>query len=116
MKMRTLILIGLMMLLSLALVAKSSENLISFDISPNPMDDVCEISVGFAVATSITIVVMNERGETIKTIFSGPVFKNSTFKWERDDANGNWVQPGTYQVVINYHSRYTSTKKTLILK
>lgn len=118
MKMRTMILVGIMLLLSLALLArdKSTQNLLSFDISPNPMDSACEISVEFVEQTSITLVIMNERGQTVKTIYSGPVHKNGTFKWERDDAAGNWVPSGTYQAVINYQSRYTSTKKTLILK
>jgi flagellar hook assembly protein FlgD len=111
-----MILAGIMLLLSLALFAKSAQNLLSFDISPNPMDSACEISVEFVDSTAITLVIMNERGQTVKTIYSGPVHKNATFKWERDDAAGNWVPSGTYLAVINYQSRYTSTKKTLILK
>lgn len=116
MKKRTMILAGIMLLFSLALVAKSADNLLCFDISPNPMDDVCEIKIDFADVTAITLVVQNEKGNVIKTIYSGPVHKMGFFKWYRDDAMGNWVAPGTYYVVINYHSRYTSTKKTLILK
>jgi len=116
MKVRTMILVGIILLLSITLFAKGSEDLLSFDISPNPMDETCEISIEFSTVTAITLVIVNDRAETVKTIFSGPVDKNGSFRWNRDDAMGNWVPSGTYHVVINYHGRYTSTKKTLILK
>lgn len=116
MKKRTMIIAGLMLLFAVGLMAQKSENLSTFDISPNPMDKYCNITVGFSNETCITLTIINDEEEVVKTIYSGPVYKNMTFTWERDDAMGRFVPNGTYHVVVNYQSRYTSTKKTLILK
>ena len=80
------------------------------------MDKYCNITLGFGNETYVTLVILNSEEEVVKTIYSGPVYKNNTFTWERDDARGDYAPNGTYFVVVNYQSRYTSTKKTLILK
>jgi len=116
MKKRALILTGIMLLFAVALIAESKSNLMYFEVGPNPMDEKCMIELGFAEDTGIVLTIETLRGEVIRTIYSGDVGKHQIFYWERDDAHGNWVSAGTYEVVVNYQSRYTSTKKTLILK
>ncbi|MCK9178720.1 MAG: FlgD immunoglobulin-like domain containing protein [Candidatus Cloacimonadaceae bacterium] len=116
MKKKTMIIAGMILLVALSLTAQKAENLLYFDISPNPMEKHCDISLEFRNETFITLTILNDAAEVVKTIYSGPVHKSQTFGWERDDAMGNIVPNGTYHVVINYQSRYTSTKKTLILK
>jgi flagellar hook assembly protein FlgD len=112
-----MIIAGLMLLFAIGLMAqKTTENLRIFDISPNPMEKHCNITLGFDNETYITLVIMNSEEEVIKTIYSGTVYKDMNFTWERDDAAGRYAPSGTYHVVVNYQSRYTSTKKTLILK
>ncbi|MDI3503323.1 MAG: hypothetical protein PWP64_259 [Candidatus Cloacimonadota bacterium] len=113
---RAMFLIGLMLIFALGLAAKSQDNLITFNITPNPMDKRCNIELEFRVETAITLTIMNQEHEIIKTIYSGPVNKSASFTWEREDAMGQYVPAGTYIVVVNYLNRYTSTKKTLILK
>jgi len=116
MKTRTLFLFAMMLLFSMALSAQKSEELLNFEIDPNPMGDVCKIFLEFSGETAITLQIESIEGKVVKTIYSGSIYKTATFKWERDDAQGNWVPTGRYNVVVNYQSRYTSTKKTLILK
>lgn len=111
-----MIIAGIMLLFALGLMAQKAENLLNFDISPNPMDKHCNIALEFRNETAITLIIINGEEEIIKTIYSGPVYKSMNFTWERDDAWGNIAPSGTYHVVVNYQSRYTSTKKTLILK
>ncbi|MCB5264737.1 MAG: hypothetical protein LHW41_00655 [Candidatus Cloacimonetes bacterium] len=116
MKKRTMIIAALMLLFAMGLLAQKTEDIFTFDISPNPMVKYCEITVGFENETSINLVIMDSKEEVVKTIYTGPIYKSMTFTWERDDARGAYVPNGTYFVVVNYQSRYTSTKKTLILK
>lgn len=116
MKKRTLIITGIMLLFALGLMAQKSETLLNFDISPNPMEKYCDITVEVMNETFITLTIISDLDEVIKTIYFGPIEKMMTFTWERDDAYGRYVPNGTYHVVVNYQSRYTSTKKTLILK
>lgn len=111
-----MIIAGMLLLFALGLMAQKAENLLNFDITPNPMEKYCSITVEFRDETFITLVIINDQEEVVKTIYSGPVCKSMSFGWERDDAWGNIVPDGTYHVVVNYQSRYTSTKKTLILK
>jgi len=116
MKKRSIILIGIMLIFALGLIAKSTDNLLVFEVSPNPMDRRCNISLQFRAETAITLTIINEAQEVVKTIYSGPINKSASFTWERDDALGNFAPAGKYFVVVNYLNRYTSTKKTLILK
>nr|MDK2851002.1 hypothetical protein [Candidatus Cloacimonadota bacterium] len=116
MKKRAFLVVGLLLLFAASLLAESKSNLQVFEISPNPMKDKCAIELAFAQETEIILTIENQRGQVIRTIYSGAISKSETFIWEREDDYGNWVMPGEYSVVINYQSRYTSTKKTLILK
>lgn len=113
-----MIIIGVMLLLAVGLLAQKTrtENLLNFDISPNPMEKYCKINLDFANEAYISLVIMNNQEEVIKTLYTGPVYKNLSLTWEREDVYGNYVPGGTYHVVVKYESRYTSTKKTLILK
>jgi hypothetical protein len=116
MKKRAILVAGIMLLFAVTLVANSKNNLEYFEVGPNPMDEKCIIELSFATETAIVLTIETLRGDVIRTLYSGNVHKYSAFNWERDDAHGNWVAPGEYHVVVNYQSRYTSTKKTLILK
>jgi flagellar hook assembly protein FlgD len=116
MKKRSIILIGIMLIIALGLMAKSTDNLLTFEVSPNPMDRRCNISLEFRTETAITLTIMDATQQVVKTLYSGPINKSASFTWERDDALGNFAPAGTYFVVVNYLNRYTSTKKTLILK
>lgn len=55
-------------------------------------------------------------GKVIRDIYSGLVGKDITLYWERTDNWGNYVPDGEYFVVLGFSTRYTSLKKTLILK
>ncbi len=116
MKKRSIILVGILLVFAVGLVAESKENLSAFDVSPNPMYEKCTIDLSFAEETGIVLTIEDSRGRVIRTLYSGTVFKPTSFVWYRDDAYGKRVEAGTYYVVVNYQSRYTSTKKTLILK
>lgn len=113
---RNLLVACLMLLMAVGLFAKQAQSLNTFEISPNPMNRATTIYLNFENPVSVTITIENLAGDTIRTIFSGACEKNASFFWERDDAEGNYVPNGTYFVTVSYQGRYTSTKKTLILK
>ena len=87
-----------------------------FDISPNPMDYYTNITLSFNNRVTTEIYIENNDGQIIKTLFSGVVEKGISLYWDRFDDNGENAPSGRYQVVVNYNTRYTSTKKTLILR
>ncbi|HOH98698.1 MAG TPA: hypothetical protein PL188_10380 [Candidatus Cloacimonadota bacterium] len=115
-KTRVILLTSLLAVMAVALFAHSAQNLTLFDVSPNPMYKETIISVGFSDVTNINLVVETLGGELVANIYSGSVPKNASFLWERCDNSGVKVPAGTYFVTIHYGGRYTSTKKTLILK
>jgi len=115
-KTRVILLTSLMAVMAVAMFAHGAQNLTMFDVSPNPMYKETIISLSFSDATSINLVIETATGETVANIYSGVVPKSASFLWERCDNNGVEVPAGVYYVTIHYASRYTSTKKTLILK
>lgn len=116
MKKRIAIVGCLMLMLTVGLFAKHEKSMDSFDISPNPMQRVTTIYLNYEEPVTVTIKVEDFAGNLVKTIFSGPCDKTASFMWERDDAEGSYVPNGTYLVSVTHNTRYTSTKKTLILK
>ncbi|MDY0151276.1 MAG: hypothetical protein RBS43_03265 [Candidatus Cloacimonas sp.] len=92
------------------------ETLVNFVVSPNPMDKQCTISISFKEAVNISLQIQTDGGEVIKDLYSGYVSKNLNVDWDRLDKRGLYVAEGKYVVVVSYDVRYTSTKKTLILK
>jgi flagellar hook assembly protein FlgD len=113
---RILIVACMMLLMAVGLFAKQAQSLNTFESSPNPMDRATTIYLNFENPVSVSITIENLAGDTLRTIFSGTCDKNASFLWERDDEEGNYVPNGTYFVNVSYQGRYTSTKKTLILK
>jgi len=116
MKKRTVIIACMIMLMAVGLYARQAKTVDFFEISPNPMDRVTTIYLSFESPMAVNITIENTAGELIRTVYTGLCDKNASFTWERDDAEGNYVPAGTYYVTVRHQSRYTSTKKTLILK
>jgi len=111
----------ILVMVSIALMAvgvtiSSGSALCLFDISPNPMEDYTVISVGFDRMVDVNIYVEDFNGTIVRTLFSGRSNKEITLNWNRVADDGSYVPNGTYRVVVSYLGRYTSTKKTLILK
>lgn len=87
-----------------------------FEVSPNPMYRYTVVYLNISRAMEVSVRVEDERGNPVKTIFEGFCDKNCSFTWLRDLDDGTYAPDGTYYVVVSSDSRYTSTKKTLILK
>lgn len=107
-----------LVLLSVGLIfAAVNPVLTNLDINPNPMDKQTTIELSFAKNVGVEIFIETLEGELVKTIYSGNLNQgNYEFIWDRNADNGEYVPEGTYNLTINYNTRYTSTKKTLILK
>ena len=114
--MLTMVLMAVLMMLATAGYALKSSPVECFDISPNPMYKDCEIYVAVSAPMSINIQIQSLDGKVIRDIYSGLVGKDITLYWERTDNWGNYVPDGEYFVVLGFSTRYTSLKKTLILK
>jgi len=116
MKKRIAIIAFMILILAVGLSAKKVKTMDNFEIVPNPMYRSTTIYVNMSEPAEVQITIDNLAGETIRTIYAGVCGKSASFLWERDDAEGNYVADGTYYVTLRYEGRYTSTKKTLILK
>lgn len=87
------------------------------NIDPNPMDKSTTITVTFAVRVTAEILIETESGILVKTLYTGNLDSGVyEFFWNRMSDEGAYVPNGKYSVTVNYDYRYTSTKKTLILK
>jgi hypothetical protein len=109
--------VAAMLFISATLLAISvAGQMRGFDISPNPMDDYTVISLEFEQALSASVSIEDRYGNVVCNLYNGIVDKSIQLPWERVDNFGNYVPSGKYWVVVSYASRFTSTKKTLILK
>ena len=116
---KTLIIIALMaaMLFTAASAfAFKAKEVIAFDIDPNPMEDFCNIHTVIPSPAYMYLRVETLEGEVVSDIFNGYASKEMYFTWERYSDSGEYLPSGNYLVVLSLDQRYTSTKKTLILK
>ncbi len=105
-----------MIVMSAVLIAKSIETLVVFEISPNPMEHQTNIKLGFSERSIINVHIEDYSQIVVRNLYSGEAGKEINLEWDRLDNNGRYLPKGKYEVVVNYGGRYTSTKKTLILK
>mgnify|MGYP001164730596 FL=1 len=116
---KTMHILGLMAVLMLSTTvgyAYKGSPIESFDIVPNPMDKECVISISVSTPTYINVQIKSSEGEFICDLYEGFVGKDININWERTDNFGNYMPAGEYLVVVGFNTRYTSLKKTLILK
>jgi len=118
MSVKKVIVLALMFVTFIATVYADTEiqqNIIS--INPNPVEKCTVISVTFIERSRADIIIETLDGSLIKTLFSGNLEPGVyEYFWARIGNNGSYVPEGRYYVTVNYETRYTSTKKTLILK
>lgn len=107
---------GILLLAFAALMAQQPGILGGIDIQPNPMDKDTVITVYVNQNASFNVTIETHDGRVVKSLYWGTTNKDITIPWDRLSDDGTYVPKGTYFVVVNYSGRYTSTKKTLILK
>ncbi len=107
---------GFILLICSAVYAQGTDMMRDISICPNPMEKYTEIRVDFHVPCDVTIYIEDGRNNIVRHLYDGVVGKELVIGWDRIGDDGNCVANGKYNVVVNYGSRYTSTKKTLILK
>jgi len=106
----------LVLLVGLVYAEINVENSI-ININPNPMDKSTTITVTFAERVTAEIIIETEAGILVKTLYNGNLNAGVyEFFWNRMSDESAYVPNGKYFVTVNYDYRYTSTKKTLILK
>lgn len=88
----------------------------TFDIVPNPMEQMCQISISVDQPMTLNVQIEDGKGRVVKNLHYGYVVKGVSLFWDRIDNNGRYTPNGTYKVVVSTNDRYTSTLKTLILK
>ncbi|MDP2172231.1 MAG: hypothetical protein Q8M98_11295 [Candidatus Cloacimonadaceae bacterium] len=111
-----LLIIGVLLLVAGILSAQLTSIQAVIEINPNPMDKFTTIDVRMTHNTNIGVNIETDTGVVIKTLYWGPGGESTVLYWDRSGDNGNYTPAGKYYVVVNYSSRYTSTKKTLILR
>jgi flagellar hook assembly protein FlgD len=99
------------------LYARGVNDFVQVNANPNPMEKSTMITVSVECDIRVDVVIENLNGEVIKNIYSGELRAgNHEFLWTRLDNVGQIVPEGSYNISVNFNTRYTSTKKTLILK
>lgn len=112
----TTVLMALMLMAAVAAYAIKENPVETFTITPNPMERDCTFTIALSSPLNISLQIQTLDGEVVRDIFSGYGGKNMVFTWDRTDDGSQYVPNGTYVAVLSYDARYTSTKKTLILK
>ena len=106
-----------MLFVIVGLTATINSTIANITIDPNPMDKNTTITVSFLNDVRADVIIETEDGTLVKTLFTGDLDAGvQIYYWNRLSDDGVYVPEGKYYVTINYESRYTSTKKTLILK
>jgi flagellar hook assembly protein FlgD len=105
-----------MILLGVTALAAQHSLVPVIDIHPNPMEKYTVITVRINQSMDLGINIEAEDGHVVKTLYWGQANKDVILEWDRIGDDGTITPNGTYDVVVNYSGRYTSTKKTLILK
>lgn len=116
---KTLILIALMAAMLFAAAnayAFRSKDVMVFNIDPNPMDEFCNIYVTLPSPAYMYLRVETLEGEVVSDVYSGYANKEMSFTWDRYTDTGEYIPSGNYMVILSLDQRYTSLKKTLILK
>jgi len=116
-KMKKILLVITMSLLMLTILsADEIKALTDIVIDPNPMYDFTKITVSFDSPVEVQISIETEAGKVIKTLYSGMVKDNLQMVWDRIGDNGTYTPSGEYFLIVRFNQRYTSVKRTLILK
>lgn len=106
-----------MLVLGVGLMASVNEFLNEININPNPMTKNTTVFVSFLQTVRADVIIETEDGTLVKTLFTGLLEPgNYEFYWNRLSDGGEYAPAGRYFVTVIYEARYTSTKKTLILK
>ncbi len=111
--------LGLLMLIlaSGSVYAVKGQSDVIISVNPNPVYDDAVITISFSEKVVADIVIETRDGETITSFYSGEIGPGENiFYWNRTNIEGEYVPDGTYYIAVNYSARYTSTKKTIILK
>ncbi|MGC9361393.1 MAG: hypothetical protein ACP5F3_00525 [Candidatus Syntrophosphaera sp.] len=117
MKLTSLLPLLLGMLLMLApLSAQEMAAIENIDICPNPMGKFTVISITFSQPVNVDVSIQTYGGEIVKSLYGGNAGEMLQLAWDRIDDYGNVTPAGKYFLVVNHEGRYTSTKKTIILK
>lgn len=105
-----------LLLIVVGLSAQKVTFLRCFDIEPNPMERQCNIYIRIDQAMQLNVHIEDAKGMVIKNLHWGHVENELNLVWDRYRNDGQRTPNGTYFVVVSTNDRYTSTKKTLILK
>lgn len=107
---------ALMLLLAVNLSADMRKIVGEIIINPNPMDKYCDIYITYSHPVPTVVTIQNHCGDVVKTLYSGQSLELLQFSWDRVCDDGSFAPNGKYSVTVSCMGRYTSTKKTLILK
>ena len=107
-----------LLMMFIGIVYADIESVLNFiSINPNPVEKSTIITLSFLQKVNADVVIESEDGIKIKTLFTGDLNSGIyEFFWNRLSDTGEFVPEGQYNLVVHFDTRYTSTKKTIILK
>lgn len=111
--------IGLLFILSTAsMLFAASGKLIGFVVQPDMIIDEAQIVLTFEYPSDISITLLDDtQTKVLANIYKGTADKGeNVYNWDRTDSDGNKLPGGKYYVSVTSFDKYTSVKKTVILK
>lgn len=116
-KAKLIIALAALLMLAVAGLYASTELVVQgINVSPNPMDKYTVITILNAQPATFGVIIESDTGVIVKNLFSGDASQQLVLNWDRIGDDGSYTPRGKYNIRIIYDGRYTSTKKTLILK
>jgi hypothetical protein len=86
------------------------------DVYPNPFNPPANISYGLNKASTVSLVVINSRGEVVRNLYSGSRDAgNYRVQWNGKNDRGVSVSSGVYFIRM-IAGKTTSTKKVVLIK
>ena len=71
-------------------------------VSPTPVTKSGTVSFSLSAAASVTVTIATSDGSTVRTLLSGAARPAGpvSLKWDRKNAAGQRVKPGTYKATV----------------
>lgn len=115
---RFLIIFAALLLAVVGIGAMIKSLQIYLEVTPDLVEDYCEVVIFTEQKVNLSVKILSPEGRHVRTLHQGAWLGKGSIPWDRINKYGEYCKPGTYTVVASafVNSRYTSTKKTFILK
>lgn len=115
---RFFIILSILLLAAIGIGALVKVLELYIEVNPYIVEDYCEVTVYTDQKVDLLVKIVGPDGSCVRTLYNGTWNQKGEIPWDGTDRFGERCTPGMYTAVATafVNSRYTSTKKTFILK